>query len=145
MTSAHPPAVETTAARLMTALALHPDTHATLLDGLLDAYEAGRADTAAGTEPLTAWSNAVAAGWDNPLPAPAPFRLQDRVLIQPDPAMPDDLARRLAGATGTLASLVLTLRPEPRVWRVQLDGDTDETVQVREDALRHQHDGSAER
>jgi len=74
----------------------------------------------------------------------ASFEVDDRVRIEPDPAMPYAIARRLHGATGTLVTKVATLRPSRRVWRVLLDGDLIEVVQVREDALRHLSAGSAD-
>lgn len=123
-----------------------------------------------------ATSTAVAAGWDDepgwrcihhghesdttPCPechphgvttppdtdAPAPFKPEDRVRIEPDPAMPGTIARRYHGRTGTLVKQVPTLNTRRRVWKVQLDGILPEAiqVQVREDALRH-HDGSVAR
>jgi len=84
-------------------------------------------------------SEADAAGWDD-----KPFQPRDRVRIVPDPAMPDTLARRLHGRTGTVLARVGTLNPRRIVWRIDLDGPVTETVQVRQDALRHL-DGSAER
>lgn len=78
----------------------------------------------------------------------APFEPEDRVVIEPDPAMPDTVARHLKGRTGTLVAKVETLKPGRRVWKVRLDSIVPATVQVREDALRHlsaRTEGSAER